>query len=166
MPMRYHYHHISRKDLRELVKISREVFKCSVEEPEEGIVVYGENAKIYIADKTPLVIELEGKERIPAIHLLNKNLCPVPYVVIDQGAVPRILNGADVMAPGIIETSEFKQGDLVGVREPQKRAFIAVGRALMSSQEVTSIRKGKAVKNIHHVGDKIWDIVIEVLMRL
>lgn len=164
--VRYHYHQISKKDLRELIKILRDLFKCSPDEPEEGIVVYSENARIYIADKTPIVIEFEKGEKVPAIHILNKGLCSVPYVVIDQGAVPRILNGADVMAPGIIETSEFKQGDLVGVKEPQRKAFIAVGRALMGSQEIMSVRRGKAIKNIHHVGDKIWDTMVEVLMRL
>lgn len=164
--MGHHYHRISKKDLKELTRISKDMFKCSPDEPEEGMVIYGENARIYVADKTPIMIELEKGEKIPAIQILNKGICLIPYVVVDQGAVPRILNGADVMAPGIVEASEFKQGDLVGVREPQRRAFIAVGRALMSSQEIMSIRRGKAVKNIHHVGDKIWDAIVEVLMRL
>lgn len=164
--MRYHYHQISKKDLRELVRISKETFKCSLDEPEGGTVIYSENAKIFIADKTPLVIEFEKGEKIPAIHILNKGLCSIPYIVIDQGAVSRILNGADVMAPGIMEVSRFNQGDLVGIREPQKKAFIAVGRALMGTEEIISTKKGKAIKNIHHVGDKIWDTIIEVLIRL
>lgn len=164
--MKHRYHQISKKDLKELVKISREIFKCSLDEPEGGIVIYSENAKIFVADKTPLVIEFEKGEKIPAIHILNKGLCSIPFAVVDQGAVPRILNGADVMAPGIVEVSQFNQGDLVGVREPQKKAFIAVGRALMGSEEIMSTRKGRAIKNIHHVGDKIWDTIIEVLVRL
>ncbi len=166
MRVRYHYHQISKKDLRELVRISREIFKCSLDEPEGGIIIYSENAKIFLADKTPMVIELGKGEKIPAIHVLNKGLCSIPFALIDQGAVPRILKGADVMAPGIVEVSQFNQGDIVGVREPQKKAFIAVGRALMGSEEIMSTRKGRAIKNIHYVGDKIWDTIIEVLVRL
>lgn len=148
------------------MRISKELFKCSSEEPEGGIVIYSDDAKIYVVNKTPLIVELGGGEKIPAIHLLNKGLCGVPHVVIDQGAVPKILNGADVMAPGIVEASDFRQGELVGVREPQRKAFIAVGKALMSSQEIMGIRRGKAIKNMHHVGDEIWDTIIEVLIKL
>ncbi len=151
-----------------MLKISREVFKCSVERFSEGYVVFIEDAgaSVYIADKIPVMVELKTREKLPAIHLLNRGICEIPYVTVDQGAVSRILGGADVMAPGIIELSQFSQGALVGVREPQRKAFIAVGKALMSSEEILSIKRGRAIKSIHHVGDKIWEGIIEMLIKI
>jgi PUA domain protein len=163
-----HYYPTSKKELKDLLRMSNEIFKCSVERFSEGYIVYVEEtgARVYIVDKTPIMIELKTREKLPALHLLNKGICEIPYVVVDQGAVPRILNGADVMAPGIIELSNFTQGALVGVREPQRKAFIAVGKALMSSDEISSIKKGRAIKSLHHVGDKIWESIIEMLIKL
>jgi PUA domain protein len=163
-----HYYPVSKKELKDLLKISREVFKCSVEKLSEGYIVFIEDAgaAVYIADKIPIMVELKTREKLLAIHLLNRGMCEIPYVTVDQGAVPRILNGADVMAPGIIELSHFPQGALVGVREPQRKAFIAVGRALMSSEEISSVKRGKAIKSLHHVGDKIWEGIIETLIKM
>jgi len=160
------HHAMSKKDLKDLSRASKEEFGCTLDEPSEGLVAYIENARVYIADKTPIAIELDSGDRIPAIHLLNKGMCTTPHVTVDQGAVPRILNGADVMAPGIIELSEFAQGSIVGVREPQRRAFIAVGRALMSSQEIMAVKRGRAIKNLHHAGDRIWQALIEIMIRI
>lgn len=161
-----HYFPASKKEVKDLARIAREDFKCSVEKFSEAYVVILEGARVYIADKIPVLVELVTRVKLPAIHLLNRGVCDVPYVVVDQGAVPKILNGADVMAPGIVELSSFGQGALVGVREPQRRAFIAVGKALMSSEEISAVKRGRAIKNLHHVGDQIWEGIVEVLIKI
>jgi len=79
------------------------------------------------------------------------------YVTVDMGAVRFVYNGADVMGPGIVDCDpEIKPGDLVWVRDVNNRRPLAVGRALISGQEMLAKPKGKAVKSLHHVGDKIW----------
>lgn len=160
------FHQISKKDLRDVLEAVR-AFGCSAPEGERAFKVYSSSAEIYIVGSTPiLIVVLNTGERIPSIQALNKGLCSPAHVKVDQGAVPRILNGADVMAPGIIEASTFGQGELVGVKEPQRGAFIAVGRALMSSEEIVSLRRGRAVKNLHHVGDGVWNAIAEALLKI
>ena len=81
----------------------------------------------------------------------------LPIVVVDMGAVRFVCNGADIMAPGIIEMGEFREGDLVVIRDVTHGKALAIGIANNSSSDIESTKKGKVVKNIHYVGDKIWD---------
>jgi PUA domain protein len=82
----------------------------------------------------------------------------LPKVVVDMGAVRFVCNGADIMAPGIIEMDELRKGDLVVIRDVTHGKALAIGIANSSSSDIRSTRKGKVVKNIHYVGDKIWDV--------
>jgi len=66
------------------------------------------------------------------------------------------MNGADVMKPGIVYADErIKENDFVFVTVEGKDSPIAVGLALCNGTEMIG-EKGKAVKNIHHLKDKIW----------
>jgi PUA domain protein len=164
--------YLSKRESRELLEKLKKDFKL-VQEFDHIIVsetvLKDKKIKIYIGvsstEKIPLAIDLV-EEFIPAIHALNKDLMKINYVKIDQGAMPRILNGADVMAPGIVETSDFKINDLVGVREFERSLYIAVGKALMSSEEIRLLRRGKAVKTIHYAGDIIWRNIIDILKKI
>lgn len=84
-------------------------------------------------------------------------LVSMPKVVVDMGAIRFLCNGADVMAPGIVEVDEFDEGSLVVIRDVTYGKALAVGKAFMSSSEIISNKNGKAVKNLHYVGDKLWE---------
>ena len=76
-------------------------------------------------------------------------------VVVDAGAVRFVVNGADIMNPGIVNADpEIAPGDLVVVVEERYKKPLAVGRALIPGAEMKG--EGKAVKSMHHVGDLIW----------
>ncbi len=78
-------------------------------------------------------------------------------VTVDMGAVPYVINGADIMAPGIVDADlSIAPGDLVWIRDIKNRVPLAVGRALISGGDMAEGRSGKAVANIHYVGDKLW----------
>lgn len=78
-------------------------------------------------------------------------------VMVDSGAVKFIVNGADIMGPGIVEADPMiQEGDLVIVVEEAHGKALAIGRALMSGKDMIG-RKGKAIKSIHFVGDEIWE---------
>jgi PUA domain protein len=82
---------------------------------------------------------------------------------VDDGAVPHIVNGADVMRPGIKEINgDFGDGDVVLIRDLKGR-YIAIGVSLVSASEMRSITKGKVVKVIHHLGDRLWHLSQELL---
>ena len=170
--MRMYY--LSKRDSREIIEILRNRYRLR-EDIEKILFVDASSAlrnkivHIYIGffreEKIPVAMKLE-QGYIPAIHALNKGILEIPYAKIDKGAVAKILNGADVMAPGIVETSEFSRGDIVGVKEPDKSLYIAIGRALMSSQEITSVRRGKAIENLHYAGDDIWRVLLELYKKI
>ena len=86
----------------------------------------------------------------------------LPKVVVDMGAVPHICNGADVMVPGIVETDSFEEKTIVRVVDERHGKNISVGVSLMSSNKILEAERGKAVKNIHYIGDRIWKFIREL----
>jgi PUA-domain protein len=81
------------------------------------------------------------------------------YVTVDMGAIRFVINGADIMGPGIVEADLAVQpGDLVWVRDEKNRKPLAVGRALITGKEMAAKKPGKAIKNLIFVGDKLWKL--------
>ena len=81
------------------------------------------------------------------------------WVTVDMGAVKFVYNGADVMAPGIVDADPaIKVGDIVWVRDEKNLRPLAVGEALMAGPEMVASEKGKAVRSVHHVGDPLWNL--------
>lgn len=79
------------------------------------------------------------------------------HVTIDMGAVKFVYNGADVMAPGIVDADvSIVEDDIVWIRDEKNHQPLAVGLSLMSGPEMVEHRSGKAVQSLHYVGDAIW----------
>lgn len=85
-----------------------------------------------------------------------------PKVVVDSGAIKFICNGANVMRPGIKNFTKFDKDHIVCVVEETHNKFLAVGRSLVSSDELSSITKGEVVKNLHYISDRFWEAAKEV----
>lgn len=113
---------------------------------------------LILVDGKPLLFEIEG-QLFPTVRgalemELNKRI-----VAVDKGAIRFVSNGADIMAPGIIEADpEIKEGDLVIIVEETHRKPLAIGRALMHGPQMVEADSGKAIKSITHVGDKLWNM--------
>jgi PUA domain protein len=83
------------------------------------------------------------------------------YVVVDMGAVKFVIKGADIMSPGITDADpNIKEGDLVIIVDETHRKPLATGRSLISGHDMVENSEGKAVKTIHHIGDKLWDLTV------
>ncbi|WP_342626847.1 PUA domain-containing protein [Methanosalsum zhilinae] len=79
-------------------------------------------------------------------------------VIVDKGAIPHIINGADVMCPGIVNADEnIGEGDYVIIKEESHRKPLAIGYALIPGSSMRA-GSGKAIKTIHYVGDDLWNI--------
>ena len=61
------------------------------------------------------------------------------------------------MRPGIKNFSEFQKDDIICVVEEVHNKFLAIGKALVSSSEMSTITKGEVVKNLHYISDKYWE---------
>lgn len=118
--------------------------------------------EILIVDDIPSFFQYEEKYFPLLTLLLFKGYEWTNYVIVDEGAVKPLLRGADVMVPGIRSIKGvFKVGDpVVVVEEKYKKPFV-VAKALINSIEITDhgLRKGKALENIHRIGDKLWKLV-------
>lgn len=94
---------------------------------------------------------------LPTIQFIRENpAVDFPHVKVDQGAVRHILNGADIFAQGVTSMSrDFGTNTIVMVFNPQD-AVLALGKSLKSYTEIIN-SKGKAFRNIHFLGDSIWE---------
>lgn len=79
------------------------------------------------------------------------------FVSVDEGAIRFICNGADIMGPGISEADgAIQPGEMVWVRDMKHKKPLAIGKAMVGGAVMASKAPGKAVKNIHYVGDELW----------
>jgi len=113
-------------------------------------------AKIFFIDDKPLMAILKDFW-FPTL-LFEKALLVLPRIVVNMGAIPYICNGADIMAPGIVEIEGiFNTNDCVLIIDERHHKPLAVAVALRDSQTATKLRHGKTAKNIHYVGDNLWN---------
>lgn len=81
----------------------------------------------------------------------------LPSAYVDDGAIKYIIKGADVMRPGIVRHDQWGEKDrLLAVRDEKSRG-LAVGRAVVSSDDMAGLSKGVSIKNLHHAGDRFWE---------
>ena len=113
-----------------------------------------DGSTVYIIFKE---IILARKKDILFPTLINSAIDDLPSALVDMGAIPYVCNGADVMAPGIMDIEgEFEKDGLLVIRDVKHRKALGIGAALYSSEEMRGLKKGKAILNLHYVGDKIW----------
>lgn len=155
-------HFIRKRELKEILTRFSERMKTSLDKLSLNL------RKIEVIHISGLqVISIDGK---PKIIKINEESYPTlffseifPYmakVIVDMGAVPHVCNGADVMAPGIVEVDgEFVKGDIVLVIDERNRMPISIGEALTGSEEARKADRGKVIKNLHYVGDSIWNLM-------
>ena len=109
--------------------------------------------KCYFVSGKPYVYVSETT--IPTLFLLNDTHPQKWNVTVDDGAVPHIINGANVFAQGILEMDpDTRKGDPVYIRNG-KRQYIAVGIAEKDYAEIMANKKGEVIRLLHYPGDRI-----------
>ena len=120
-------------------------------------LVETDEAEFIFVDGEPILFRIEGKI-FPTVRGALKLTPSRRKVVVDPGAVRFIINGADVMGPGIVEADpEIKEGDLVIVVEKAHGKALAIGKALIPGKDMVG-KSGKAIKSVHYVGDELWNL--------
>ncbi len=115
-----------------------------------------EEGTFIVIDKKIWWFLYDGKY-IPSIHMLRELNPGLHKLVVDVGAIRFITNGADVMAPGIVSFDDnITKGAYVVIHEEKANAILGVGMSLIDAEEFNKNKKGKVVKLIHHLKDKIW----------
>ena len=140
----------------------REIFGEAVDELSSAKfeVVTTDEGKIIFADGRQMFMDLDGRVFLTVRGALEFNP-QVRRVIVDMGAVKFVVNGADIMSPGITGCDEnIAAGDLVIIVDETHKKPLAIGQALMGGEEMIAATSGKAVKSLMHVGDSFWDTVL------
>ncbi|MDA4111690.1 MAG: hypothetical protein OK439_04075 [Thaumarchaeota archaeon] len=126
-------------------------------------VVFDENEKIYLGRKKKSKDE-KNTEMIYFPLLKDAWILPSrSAVTVDSGAVKFVVNGANIMRPGITKIEgEFRAGDIVVIKEEKYGKSIAVGDVTISNQDMEATKKGAVINNLHYAGDKYWDMLKEI----
>ncbi len=142
--MRY-FSNKEKKKLMDELPLGYQVLKKD-EIKEDALVVFKDCEKFLIID---------GNRFLP--HLKSIDEKHYKSVYIDKGAIAFIVNGADLMRPGITKIEDgISKGDVVIVRDQEHLKKLALGFALFSSDEMVVQKIGKSVKIYHYAGDSFY----------
>ncbi len=164
MPEKHRRYFLKEKEAKALLNQASEKLRATLEALLKGRVAIEVDetdfGKIFLVNGKPLLAKVS--DVVYPTLLFDEFLAGVAKVVVDMGAIPYICKGANVMAPGIRHFDEgFKKGDFVLIVDEKHGKAIAVGEILYDAQEARHVKQGVVVRNIHYVGDKIWDFVKE-----
>lgn len=134
----------------EFLKIGLSIKNTDLEQYED------QKIKLLLINKKPFAM-MQEKKWIPTIQTLLEHKTTIPCVGIDIGAIPFITKGADLMRAGITKMDNFGVGKLVIICDNRHNKPLAVGISLFSSEDINKMEKGKVIKNLHHIGDLIWN---------
>lgn len=120
-----------------------------------------QSAEIFILNGKPILARVN---RILFPTLLFEKVFPLlPKIIVDMGAIPYICNGADIMAPGIVRTQgNFNKNDFLLIVDEKHQKPLAIGITLYDSQHMRELKHGKVVRNIHYVGDSLWNLLKKI----
>ena len=149
-------HHLKGSDARKIIAKIEPFLEdpTPLRQSSLEMAVSDEGVDLIFIDSRPMLMIVEDQPFFTVLGAIE--LSPHKrLVVVDSGAVRFVVNGADVMKPGIVSADpEIAVGDLVVIVEERHNKPLAIGRALVAGTEMKG--EGKAVKSLHHVGDAIW----------
>ncbi len=113
---------------------------------------------LYLVDKKPLLIKTD-EWAFPTVRGAIERPFPERTIVVDMGAIPYVVKGADVMRPGIVSvTPDVRKGSPAIVVDERHKKALAVVIALLDGPAIMAEKKGKMAKTIHYVGDLLWTL--------
>ena len=150
-------HRLKKKKLEEYSKQLKEYLGDSPFDPDDQVdIADSPDGKVLLMKKKPVAAYFND-EIFPTIDGLLKTEADRSFVTVDMGAVRFVYNGADIMAPGIVDADKnIQEGDLVWIRDEDHKKPLAVGRAMTDGVTMIESDDGKVVKSLHHVGDGMY----------
>ena len=144
-------------DIKKLSKEFNETYNLDIIDKKDKIETIDiEDKKILLKNNKPIMF-LHNKDWIPTLKLILEIPNVLKKITVDAGAVKFIVNGADIMRPGITTIDEnIKEGEYITIIEETHNKPLAVGKALFNTEEMKLKESGKVIENLHYVGDTIW----------
>lgn len=108
-----------------------------------------------VVNNTVAFFEIDGQWMPHLKQVQEKNV--LKEVIVDMGAVKFVINGADIMRPGVVSFADgIEKEEIIVIVDETHKKPLAIGQMLLSGSDATAQTNGKVIKNIHWVGDKIW----------
>jgi PUA domain protein len=150
------------KELKQLVSQIQQKTKINVQDlfsPSLQVeVAQSKDTTIFLINDKPLFAEKE--------HMILPTLGPddvtkfLSHVMVNMGAVRHVCNGADIMAPGVVNIiGDLKKDEFVVVVDEQHQKPLAIGISLYDSEAIGNLKHGKIITNVHFVGDDLWHLL-------
>ena len=146
--------HLRSKDVnKELARFNLNLSKKDLVELSE------DQHTIILVNQQPAFFKYNTKF-MPTLQYLQTHAM-LKTISVDMGAIKFIIQGADIMRPGIIAIQEgIEKDEIIVVIDEKNKNPLAIGIALCGSAEMQKMKSGKAIKNIHYVGDELWKAVL------
>jgi len=154
---------LTEEDLNNLLPTKEEVIASKV------YTHNGESVILYIFKRDTIFFQLEKENKFyPSVYTLWKFPKMLPVLTTQVPVMPRLLNGADLMLPGVIVDDSkaikaycdgtLEKGDSIAINLTNNLAPMAVGKAFRSSEDMyMACKHGKAVDVLHCFGDQLWE---------
>jgi PUA domain protein len=114
--------------------------------------------QLYVVDRKLLLMETESWV-FPTLRGAIEHPFPQRRIVVDMGAVPFMVKGADVMRPGIVSvTDDVKAACPVVVADERHGKPLAIAVSHFDAQAMRDQEKGKMAKTVHYIGDPVWNL--------
>ena len=122
------------------------------------VIETNQDLELYLVDKEPFIIKKDGI-LFPSLKGALARPFEQRRIIVDMGAVAYVVNGADIMRPGVVDvTPDVEAGKPVQIVDERHGKPLALGIALFSAGDLLAQEKGKVAKTWHHVGDDIWNL--------
>jgi PUA-domain protein len=95
---------------------------------------------------------------IPTLRALLNEIVSIPRITVDMGAIKFVVNGADIMRPGVTQVDDtVKENGIVAIVDEKHGKPLAVGISTLDASNLRAATSGKVVLSVHHVNDRLWD---------
>ncbi|KAK6199519.1 PUA-like domain-containing protein, partial [Scheffersomyces amazonensis] len=121
---------------------------------EEKIQLYSINDEV--------VLFQHFDDLIPHLKVVHKFPEAFPRVQVDRGAIKFVLSGANIMCPGLtsagakLPEENMEVDSIVAVYAEGKETALAIGKLVMSIDDIKTKNKGIGIELLHYLGDGLW----------
>jgi len=113
-------------------------------------------------NKVPKFFQIHDDEWIPTLRLLHQYPDLLPTVQVDRGAIKFVMKGADIMCPGLTSaggdiSTPIEKDTIVAIKAEGKEQILALGKTVMSTEDMKKINADTAIESIHYLNDGLWN---------
>ena len=129
---------LSKKEIKELISEIEEKFGITELLSKKDNVVR-EDSFLNVNEK--IIFFYNNEQLIPTLKLIislgdKLSKTNIKKIIVDMGAIKFVINGADIMRPGITEIEEgINKDNFVVILDEQHKKPLAIGISLMNSEE-------------------------------